>query len=159
MDERDWEPTNIFLSRLKRKFYLRMVAIDMLTLCSFLALVCVYILCSAFWKRKVDKVSCPSIYIYTFVSVYIYLKKEKKNCASNTKCLLQSIIFLQAVLSLQVFEFRQMPFPCSLFLFFKAGTFLFNENKGARDYSNHWNRNGVWIWQLELGGEILQFLL
>ena len=92
----------------------------MLTLSSFLALICVYIfsdLYSAFWKRKVYRVSCPSIYIYTFVSVYMYFKKkEKKKCASNAKCLLQSIIFLQAVLSLWVFEFRQMPFPCSIFL-------------------------------------------
>lgn len=160
-DKKDWELTIFFLSHLKRKFYLRIVAIDMLTLSSFLALICVYIfsdLYSAFWKRNVYRVSCPSIYIYTFVSVYMYFKKkEKKKCASNAKCLLQSIIFLQAVLSLWVFEFRQMPFPCSFF--FEAGTFLFNENKGARDYSNHWNRNGVWIWQLELGCEILQFLL
>lgn len=133
----------------------------MLTLSSFLALVCVYIfsdLYSAFWKRKSTE---SHVHLSIFIHLWVYIcTLKKRKTALNTKCLLQSIIFLQVLWSLWVFEFRQMPFPCPLFIYlFKAGTFLFNENKRARDYSSHWNRNGVWIWQLELGCEILQFLL
>lgn len=55
----------------------------MLTLSSFLALVCVYSFSDLYnivlSEKERLKISCPSICIYTFVRVYMYLKKTTSN--------------------------------------------------------------------------------